>query len=28
MPKILRNLTGVLAFVYRDLKCWVEEDDY
>lgn len=28
MPKILRNLTGVLAFVYSDLKCWVEEDDY
>lgn len=27
IPRILRNMTGVLAFVYDDLKCWVEEDD-
>jgi len=27
MPRKLRSMTGVLAFVYKDLKCWVEEDD-
>ncbi len=26
LPKVLRNITGVLAFVYEDLKCWVDED--
>lgn len=28
MPHVLRNITGVLAFVYKsELKCWVDEDD-
>ena len=26
MPRVLRSMTGVLAFVYDDLKCWVEDD--
>jgi len=26
IPRTLRNMTGVLAFVYPNLKCWVEED--
>jgi len=27
MPRKLRSMTGVLSFVYNDLKCWVEEDE-
>jgi len=27
MPRTLRSMTGVLAFIYKDLRCWVEGDD-
>ena len=26
IPRTLRSIAGLLAFVYPDLKCWVEED--
>jgi len=25
-PRMLRSMTGVLAFIYKDLKCWVEDE--
>jgi len=27
MPEVLRNLAGILTFVYKDLNCWVDDDD-
>lgn len=28
LPEVLRNITGVLSFVYKELNCWVDEDRY